>query len=186
MNKKNIAISNCVTPLKCRLYYTQHTNFVYHIYTKEKLERHKHCVNGSYLLPGTIRIDFMICFWLCWIFTATWAFSSCSVWAAHCGSFSCCKALALGCTGFSSCGIWAQQLQLLVSRAQAQYSWYTSLGPLQHVGSAQIRDRTLVSCISRWTLPLRQQGSPRVDFKNVFPLCFCIISTPQDFCNEHM
>ena len=36
MNKKNIAISNCVTQLKCRLYYTQYTNFVYHIYMPRK------------------------------------------------------------------------------------------------------------------------------------------------------
>ena len=33
--------------------------------------------------------------------------SSCSVWASHCGGFSCCRTWALGCTGFSSCGAWA-------------------------------------------------------------------------------
>ena len=42
----------------------------------------------------------------------TWAFSSCSVQAFHCGGFSCCGARALG--------TWAQQLWLVGSRAQAQ------------------------------------------------------------------
>ena len=40
--------------------------------------------------------------------------SSCSAWASHCGSFSCCRAQALGLTGsivakhgLSSCAVWA-------------------------------------------------------------------------------
>ena len=32
--------------------------------------------------------------------------SSCSAWASHCGSFSCCRAQALGRSSFSSCGMW--------------------------------------------------------------------------------
>ena len=34
--------------------------------------------------------------------------SSYSVMDSHCGGFSCCRALALGCPGFCSCGAWAQ------------------------------------------------------------------------------
>ena len=45
-----------------------------------------------------------IYFWLCWVFAAVWAFSSCRVWGLlfvvvcrlHCGGFSCCGARALG------------------------------------------------------------------------------------------
>ena len=37
--------------------------------------------------------------------------SSCSVWASHCGGFSC-GARALGCVGFSSCGSWALEHRL--------------------------------------------------------------------------
>ena len=36
----------------------------------------------------------------------------CSVWASHCGSFSCCRARALKHAGFSRCSTWAQQLWL--------------------------------------------------------------------------
>ena len=46
-------------------------------------------------------------------------------------------------------GVWAQQVQLLGSGAQAQSLWLTGLVVLQHVGSFQIRDRTRVSCIGR-------------------------------------
>ena len=49
-----------------------------------------------------------IYFWLCGVFAAAWAFSSCSEWgllfsdgvrASHCGRFSCCGAPALGHVG---------------------------------------------------------------------------------------
>ena len=59
----------------------------------------------------------------------TWAFSICGKWgplsscgvqASYCHGFSCCKARTVGQAGFSSCDTWAQQLKLLVSRAQAQ------------------------------------------------------------------
>ena len=48
-------------------------------------------------------------------------------------------------------GMWAQQVQLPSSRAQAQSLWLTGLVVLQHVGSFQIRGRTHVSCIGRRT-----------------------------------
>ena len=57
-----------------------------------------------------------------------WAFSSCGeqgllsccAWASRWSGFSCGGAGALGRMGFSSCRAWAEQLQLLGSRAQAQ------------------------------------------------------------------
>ena len=60
-------------------------------------------------------------FWLCWVFIATWAFSSCewgllcscSVRASHCGGSSC-GLWALGHSGFSSCDSWALKLGSMV------------------------------------------------------------------------
>ena len=58
---------------------------------------------------------------LCWVFVAVWVFlslqqvgllPSCSVWASHCGGFSCCRAWALGHVGFSSCGSQAPEHRL--------------------------------------------------------------------------
>ena len=62
----------------------------------------------SLSVPGilfcVVFIYFMY-FWLCWVFIAVRAFSSCSewelfsscgVWPSHCGGFSCCRAQALG------------------------------------------------------------------------------------------
>ena len=49
-------------------------------------------------------------------------------------------------------GTGLQQSQHVDSRAQAQQMWCTGLVALQHVGSSQTRDRTLVSCIGRWIL----------------------------------
>ena len=54
-------------------------------------------------------------------------FANCSVWASHCGAFSCCTAQALGHTGFSSCSAWAQYCSSLGSRA-TMYSWFNSCG----------------------------------------------------------
>ena len=68
-------------------------------------------------------------FWLCWVFVAAWAFSSCGkrgllfscgVQASQCDGFSCCRAWAPEDTGFRSCSVRAQQLQLEGSRVQAQ------------------------------------------------------------------
>ena len=79
----------------------------------------------------------------------TWAFSSCGergrgyslLW---CAGFSLRWLLLLQstgsrCAGFSSCGMWAQQLWLVGSRAQAQQLWCTGLVALLHVGSSQTR-----------------------------------------------
>ena len=51
--------------------------------------------------------------------------------------------------GFSSCGLWAQQLWLAGSRAQAQQLWHTGLVAPWHVGSSRTRAQTRVPCIDR-------------------------------------
>ena len=51
--------------------------------------------------------------------------------------------------GFSSCGLWAQQLWLAGSRAQAQQLRRTGLVASRHVGSSRTRARTRVPCIGR-------------------------------------
>ena len=48
--------------------------------------------------------------------------------------------------------MWAQQLWLPHSGAQAQYLGCMGLAALQHVASSQIRDWTSVSCIGSWIL----------------------------------
>ena len=83
---------------------------------------------------------YLFYFWQCWVFFAVCRLSlvaesrgnpSSRAWASHCGVFSHCRAQALGagaqlrCTGFTA-------------------AW--------HVGSSWVRDRTLASCIGRWTL----------------------------------
>ena len=47
-------------------------------------------------------------------------YSLVGAWVSHCGGFSRCRAQALGHANFSSCGMWAQELWLPGSRAQAQ------------------------------------------------------------------
>ena len=77
-----------------------------------------------------------------------WAFSGCGeqgllsccrVWASHCGGFSC-RAQAVDLLGFSNCGMWAQQLQLMVSRAWARQSCCTGLVAPRHVEFSWTRD----------------------------------------------
>ena len=91
-------------------------------------------------------------------------FSSCSLRAAHCSGLSCCGAQALWSSGFSSCDAWAQKLQLLDSRTQAQ-QLCTGLVTPWHVGTSQPRDQSHVSCIGRWIfsfLPLSHKGNPAI------------------------
>ena len=69
-------------------------------------------------------IDFFN-FWLSWVFIAAYrlslvaasrGYSSCGVWAPHCGGFSCCRAWTLGSMGSVAA---AQGLQSLSSGAVA-------------------------------------------------------------------
>ena len=74
-------------------------------------------------------ITLPIYFWLCWVLIAlhklslvvvSGCYSSSGAQASHCGGFSCFWARALGHADFRTCSTWAQQLQLLGSRTQAQ------------------------------------------------------------------
>ena len=45
--------------------------------------------------------------------------SNCDMWASHCGGFSCCRALALGCLGFRGCSslqLWSMSSVVVVHR----------------------------------------------------------------------
>ena len=69
-----------------------------------------------------------IYFWRCWVFVASWAFSSCGEWGllsscgvrtSHCCGFSCCREWALGAwvseavvCRLNSCGFWALEYRL--------------------------------------------------------------------------
>ena len=64
--------------------------------------------------------------------------------------------------GFSSCDMWAQQLQLLVSRAQAPQLWCAGLAVLQYVGSSQTRDLSHVSCIGDRLFITEPPGKPQI------------------------
>ena len=101
-----------------------------------------------------MRMSALFCFgflkfsWLDWVFVAAHRlFSSCSEWGllspCSCGSFSCCRAWALGhvdsvfvAPRLSSCG------------PQASVAYVV----LRHVGSSRIRDPTHISCTGSWIL----------------------------------
>ena len=96
----------------------------------------------------------VIYFWLCWVFIAVWAFLQLRQAGAtlqlQCACFSLQWLLLLQSTGPRALRL--QQLQLPVSRAQAQQLGCMGLAALQHVGSSQIRDQTRFSCIGRQIL----------------------------------
>ena len=83
--------------------------------------------SGKNLSQGLFFLINYYDFWLYWVFVAfaqallqlrrVGATSCCSAQASHCDGFSSCRVQALGYVGFSSCSKWAQQLQLLGSRA---------------------------------------------------------------------
>ena len=92
---------------------------------------------------------------LCRLFSRCGEWGLLSTWgvqASHCGGFSSCGALALWDVGFSVCGMWAPRLQSPGSRAQVPQLWSIGLVALQHVGSSQTRDQTLISCMIRQIL----------------------------------
>ena len=73
----------------------------------------------------------------------------CGAGASHCGGFSCCRARALGARASVVVAMWAQQLWLAGSRAQAWELWHMGLVAPWHVGSSGTRARTRVPCIGR-------------------------------------
>lgn len=91
----------------------------------------------------------IIYLWLCWVFTAVWAFSSCREWgqlsncgaqASHRSGFFCCKIQALGRLGFS---LW-ERSGLSSCDSQAASLW--------HMASSCSRDWIGVPCIKRQIL----------------------------------
>ena len=80
--------------------------------------------------------------------------------ASHCPGFSCCRARALGHTGFSSCAMGTRQLWLLGFRAQDHQLQCTGLVAPGRVGSSQIRDGSLVSCVGRQFFTAEPLGKP--------------------------
>ena len=103
-------------------------------------------------------ILFVCYFWLRWVFVAAPGLSlfvaSGGYFSLRCTGFSLWWPLLLRSTGsrrtgLSSCDMWAQQLWLAGSRAQAQQLWHTGLVALWHVGSSWTRAQTHVLCIGR-------------------------------------
>ena len=71
----------------------------------------------------------------------------CGAWASHCGGFSCCRALALGCAGASEVAAPGLYLEHRFNECGA-LSFVTP----RRVGSSWTRDRIHVSCIGRQIL----------------------------------
>ena len=102
----------------------------------------------------------MFNFWLCWVFIAARGLSLLAA-SRGCSSlpgvgFSLpwllLRSAGSRAAGFSRCSMWAQELQLPGSRAQAQKLWCASLAVPRYVQSSRIRDRAHVSCIGRQVL----------------------------------
>ena len=74
---------------------------------------------------------------------------SCRAQASLRGGLPRCRAQAPACAGFSICGAWAQHLQQVDSRAEAQQQWHTGLVAPRPAGSSRTRDGTRVPCLGR-------------------------------------
>ena len=88
---------------------------------------------------------------------------SCRAQASLRGGLPRCRAQAPACAGFSICGAWAQHLQQVDSRAEAQQQWHTGLVAPRPAGSSRTRDGTHVPCLGRrilypWATREAQQG----------------------------
>ena len=130
-------------------------------------------------------INLFIClfiyFWLCWVFVAAHGFFLVVVSGGYsslrCMGFSLQWLLLLQSMGsrrmdFSSRGIWAQQLWLTGSRAQAQQLWHMGLVVPWHMGSSRTRARTRVPCIGRRIL----NHCAKREVPNIFSLCLIFVS----------
>ena len=95
--------------------------------------------------------------------------------ASHCGGFSCCRPQALG--RFNNCSMWAQQLWLPGSRAQAQCLWLSCSAAC---GVFWDQGWNLCLLLSQaHSLPPSHQGSPNEDFigdKSITIFCFASAS----------
>ena len=111
----------------------------------------------THYLVVTLIISF-IYFWLCWVFVAVWAFSSCSeqgwlrfcVWVFHCSGLREATVLELG----QALGRVASVVTAPGPLEHRLCNWRVDLVDLRHVGSSWARVRTRVSCIGRRVLYL--------------------------------
>ena len=107
--------------------------------------------------------------WLCWVFTATQAFSGCGEWGllfscgtqvSHCSDFSCCRAQALRHMSFSrgvwvnNCGSWA-----LEHRLSSCGVWALLLCGMWDLPGSGIKPES--SALAGDSLPAHHQGSPQ-------------------------
>ena len=95
------------------------------------------CVNENTACVFFLKVQsyLFICFWLCWVFVAVWAFlqlwraagdSSCDRRASHCRGFLV-AARAVGRVGFSGCGSWTLERRLDICGAWSRLlhsMWY--------------------------------------------------------------
>ena len=118
-----------------------------------------------------------IYFWLCCIFVASQAFSSCSEWgllsnygvsASHCGGGFCCRAQALGGVNFSSCGA-----ECRLSSCNSQTQLHVAQGIFLDQGSNQC----LLHCKAD-SYPLDHQGNPYLYVYVCVCVCVCVFKSP--------
>ena len=81
------------------------------------------------------------------------------------------------CVGFSSCGLRAQQLQAPGFRAQTLWLWLMGLVALQHVGSSQTRDWTIVSTLEGRFSATGPSGKSMFTLSNSLSLYFLPLSS---------
>ena len=106
--------------------------------------------------------------WLCWVFTASWAFLQlCLVGAtiqlshraSHCRDLTWSRAWALGCTGsvlvHTRSAVVAPELQSTGSTA-----WHMRIAALRHLGSSWTSDRTHVSAVADRFFTTDAPGKP--------------------------
>ena len=103
-------------------------------------------------------------FWLCWVFVAGWAFSSCREWRLLCS----CGTWASHCSGFS-CG--AQALGTGASVLAASRSYHAGSNAVQRLNCSAacgiFPEKGLSPCLLHYqvdSLPLSYQGSPPNNF----------------------
>ena len=83
-------------------------------------------------------------------------------------------AVAFLVVGHGLQGVTASVVVTPISRAQAQQPWHTGLIAPKHVGSSWTRNRTCVSCISRWILC--HGGTKETQLGLILP----------PFCDQHL
>ena len=83
-------------------------------------------------------------------------YSFVAVWQASLGA----KNRLWGTQASAVAALWAQQLQLPGSRAEAQYLWHSGLVALRHVGSSQFRMQPVSSALLGGFFTTEPPGKP--------------------------